>query len=249
MIETKQYNDTFFDEMEASSYRSAREVLPYLHKIFPFKSVIDIGCGTGVWLKVCQDDLAITDFKGIEGPYLKKEKLKVNPDNVQFTDLKQELKLDRKYDLVISMEVGEHLPDSSSANFVKSLANAGDFILFSAALPGQEGTYHINEQFPEYWATKFIDAGFTPVDVLRKYFWNNAGVDWWYRQNMMLYIKKEVLPIFPELQKAAACTDPEFLTRIHPEIFELKTRHIEKINSFPGFLGFKWYQFKSKFLK
>lgn len=249
MIETKQYNDTFFDEMEASSYRSAREVLPYLHELYSFNSVIDIGCGTGVWLKVCKDDLAITDFTGIEGPYLKKEKLKVNPDSVIFADLKQQLSLDRKYDLVISMEVGEHLPDSSADIFVNSLCSAGDFILFSAALPGQEGTYHINEQFPEYWAAKFINAGFVPVDVLRKYFWNNSGVDWWYRQNMMLYVKKEFLPAFPQLQTAAACTDPEFLTRIHPEIFELKTRHIKKINSFPGFLGFKWYQFKSKFLK
>lgn len=249
MIETKQYNDTFFDEMEASSYRSAKEILPYLYKFYSFKSVIDIGCGTGVWLKVCHDDLAIKDFNGIEGPYLKKEKLKVNPDSVRFADLKQELKLVRKYDLVISMEVGEHLPDSSADNYVKSLVNAGDFILFSAALPGQEGTYHINEQFPEYWAGKFCSAGFVPVDILRKYFWNNTNVDWWYRQNMMLYIKKELLENFAEFQTAASCTDADFLTRIHPEIFELKTRHIKKINSFPGFLGFKWYQFKSKFLK
>lgn len=74
MIENKKYDDTFFGEMESSSFQSAKHILPLVFEMVPFKSVVDIGCGTGVWLKVCQDDLGIDDILGVEGPYLKKEK-------------------------------------------------------------------------------------------------------------------------------------------------------------------------------
>jgi len=249
MIENKKYDDTFFDEMESSSYLSAKQIMPLVFGKIPFKSVVDIGCGTGVWLKVCQDDLGIDDILGVEGPYLNKEKTQIPFKYISFADLKEPLLLDRKYDLVLSMEVAEHLPASSADTFVDSLVKAGDFILFSAAIPGQQGTYHINEQYPEYWAAKFEQAGYATVDFIRKTVWKNSDVAWWYRQNILLFIKKERLNEFPELKAIANSTDPEFLTRIHPVIFDLKTKQIDKTSSFLGLLDFKWYEFKTKYLK
>ena len=59
--------------------------------------------------------------------------------------------MNRKFDLVLSLEVAEHLPSECAEAFVESLVNLGPVILFSAAIPYQGGENHVNEQWPEYW--------------------------------------------------------------------------------------------------
>jgi hypothetical protein len=102
---------------------------------------------------------------------------------------------------------------------VESLTRHGDTILFSAAIPGQGGTHHINEQFPEYWAAVFRQKGFSVVDVLRPAIWTNNRVNWWYRQNLLLFMNEAGLEKNGELQRAAAQDGTFPLTRIHPAMF------------------------------
>lgn len=249
MIESKQYSTSFFSEMEENSYRSAKVILPIVNDLLHPKSVIDVGCGTGVWLKVW-DDLNVKDYLGIEGPYLKPEMLKVPVEKVEFKDLKQPFPASRKYDLAMSLEVAEHLPDSVAHQFIKHLTSLSDVVLFSAAIPHQQGTYHINEQYPEYWAKHFQKFGFVPADYLRPLIWNNPDIEYWYKQNCIVYINSEVLDKYPAaLKETANHTEINFLTRIHPFLYELKNRHIKNTKSFFGFLNWKWYMFKTQFLK
>ena len=132
-------------------------------------------------------------FWGIDGEYINKNDLLI-PENKFITfDLKKEINLDKKFDLVVSLEVAEHLPEKCAQSFVKSLTNLGDFILFSAAIPSQGGTNHINEQWPEYWINIFNKFNFKVFDCVRHKIWNNQKVDWWYSQNCFLYVKKEIL--------------------------------------------------------
>ena len=100
--------------------------------------------------------------------------------------------LGRTFDLVQTLEVAEHLDEASADTFVDSLARHGDTILFSAAIPGQGGTHHVNEQWPSYWAEKFARAGYTAYDVIRPRIWADPQVQVWYRQNMLLFARSRV---------------------------------------------------------
>jgi hypothetical protein len=110
---------------------------------------------------------------------------------------------------VVSLEVAEHLPESSADTFIESLVAHGDVILFSAAVPGQGGQHHINEQWPEYWQQKFAKHGFYFHDTIRPLIWNNEKVNWWYRQNIF---------IINRIRDNAA----QALSKVHPELFKIR---------------------------
>ena len=95
-----------------------------------------------------------------------------------------------QYDLAICLEVAEHLRPESADHFVQSLCKYSEVILFSAAYTNQGGTDHFNEQPHTYWAGKFAANNFVAFDLFRPIFWGNSEIEWWYRQNAFLYVKK-----------------------------------------------------------
>ena len=249
MIEYQKYTRAFFSDLEEKSYKSALNVLPYVRELFMTDSVVDVGCGTGAWLKAWSEIFKSDNYLGIEGPYLDKENILIPASKVIFKDLKEPLKLDQRFGLVISLEVAEHLPASSAGIFIESLVSLGDIILFSAAIPGQEGTYHINEQYPEYWAAIFNKYDYIPVDCIRPRIWKDSSVEFYYQQNILVFIKKNIIAEYPDIQFDAAHTNPQLLVRIHPDFFDLKNEHIRRTKTFFGFLNWKWYLFKQKYFK
>jgi len=115
------------------------------------------------------------------------------------------------------LEVAEHLPQSSAKNFVTTLTNLGDIILFSAAIPMQPGTNHINNQFPNYWVNLFSDRGYKCIDCLRDKFWQDPQVEWWYSQNMLLFVNEDFLRSDQRLHVLHHKTDFDRIVRIHPK--------------------------------
>jgi len=180
----KYYNPKFYREL-ASAQESAREILPLVLNAVKPASVIDIGCGTGNWLVMAQE-LGVHDVLGIDGPWVKAQ-LAIPPDKFVEHDLSAPLKLDRRFDLALSLEVAEHLPASAAQIFVQSLCDAADVVLFSAAIPGQGGRRHVNEQWPAYWAELFADFQYECYDFLRPKIWNNPRVTWHYAQNSLIF--------------------------------------------------------------
>ena len=249
MIEAKQYTKNFFSELESNSYLSAKKVLPIVNELFNPTSVIDIGCGTGEWLRVWNEDLKITDFKGVEGEYVNKALVKIEEKKLVIHDLKLPYFEEKKYDLAMSLEVGEHLPSSTSEQFISTLVRLSDVVLFSAAIPNQEGTYHINEQYPEFWAALFQKFGYIPVDCLREKLWNISGIEYWYKQNMIVFINKNALSKYPQLSHHILNTTPDYLFRIHPDFYEVKMKQLKATNNFLGFINWKWVKFKYKYFK
>ena len=71
------------------------------------------------------------------------------------------MKTNERYDLCLSVEVAEHIPESNSDIFIKSLCALSNNIIFTAAKPGQGGKNHVNEQLPEYWINKFRKYGYS----------------------------------------------------------------------------------------
>jgi SAM-dependent methyltransferase len=191
--------------------KSPSVIIPFLLKYIKATSVIDIGCGTGTWLKVFKSQ-GVSETIGIDGFHLDKSVLVIPQEDVKLKDLEKPFELEKKFDLAISLEVAEHLAPSSAQDFVSSITKLSDIILFSAAIPGQGGQNHLNEQWPSYWKHLFETQGFEMIDCIRSNFWNNKEVDWWYRQNMFLVIKKDTPNPFP-------INSSQIIDIVHPEIF------------------------------
>ena len=98
---------------------------------------------------------------------------------IQPLNLQNPFQINRRFDLVMTLEVAEHLPDTAAANFVESLTQLGPVILFSAAVPFQGGTGHVNEKWPDYWANLFSKHAYVPIDCIREKVWNNPDVQIW----------------------------------------------------------------------
>lgn len=181
-------NVRYIHEETVHNFKAAREVVPFLLKVLDSRSVVDVGCGIGTWLKVFAEN-GVQDILGIDGNYVDKNLLKIDKSNFVEYDLEKLFKTDRKFDLAISLEVAEHISFESADVFVKTMCNLSDTILFSAAIPNQGGQNHINEQEPNYWIEKFESQGYQLFDMVRPVFWDNENVDSWYRQNMFLFTK------------------------------------------------------------
>lgn len=146
-------------------------------------------------------------------------RLQIPKENFTVADLKEPIEHSRAYDLAVSLEVGEHLPDSAADTFVHTLTSAAPVVLFSAAIPLQGGTHHVNEQWPDYWAKKFSARGFVPVDAIRRHIWEDKKVSFFYAQNMFLFVKKEALSDYPKLQAEIEAGHGQAFPLVHPFMY------------------------------
>ncbi|MBK8176287.1 MAG: methyltransferase domain-containing protein [Rhodospirillales bacterium] len=159
-MRTINYDHTSYDRQSVGSLRAAEAVLKHVFKFIQPKSVCDVGRGIGTWLHASKQ-LGVETVIGFDGSYVDPAKLLIEREEFQAMDLQaSRLSLPDKTDLVVSLEVGEHLDEGRADTFVEDLAGMSDNILFSAALPYRGGEGHINEQFHSYWISKFQHEGF-----------------------------------------------------------------------------------------
>lgn len=207
------YDERFYEEQSAGSLASARIVLRTLFGTVRPASIVDFGCGAGTWVAAAME-LGVADSLGIDGDHVERDRLRIPADRFRAADLTEPLDLGRSFDLVISLEVAEHLPPRCAEAFVDTLTRHGRLILFAAALPYQGGTGHINENWLEYWLDLFAEKGFEPLDILRRPLWREADVEWWYRQNIVLLRDRAAAEtVFPGVVSEPAHS------LIHPEFF------------------------------
>ncbi|TFV97260.1 methyltransferase domain-containing protein [Algoriphagus kandeliae] len=198
---------------------SPNTILPILFEIFKPKSILDVGCGIGTWLK-SSSNLGVLDILGIDGEYVNRDLLLINEESFRGFDLNFEFNLNRQFDLILCLEVAEHLSESSSNVLINSLVKHSNVILFSAAIPGQGGQNHLNEQWPVYWVEKFSKHGFVFLDIIRPIIWDNPQIDFWYKQNIFLVVK--------ESHELAAKFKSSSLSLVHPELYDAKNQIYEK---------------------
>lgn len=183
------YGTDFHADRDERTRGAARLVLSQLNDWIAPESACDVGCGVGTWLAVGQE-VGINDIQGFEGPWAKTANLVLENDQVSFQNLEEKVTSERKFDLVISLEVAEHLGEARAKSFVGDLCALGDCVLFSAAIPFQGGTGHINEQWQSYWAGHFAEHGYVAFDPLRPMIWQDQDIAFWYRQNMLVYARE-----------------------------------------------------------
>ena len=195
-----QYDENFYRAQKDGSFKSAEGILPVVNKFVHPRNVIDVGCGVGTWLAVWKKIFGV-EVHGIDGDYVDRSQLFIDEKFFHPTNLEKRIILKRRFDLVESLEVAEHLSPERADSFVEDLTKLSDVILFSAAIPAQGGTNHVNEQWQSYWAKKFSRFGYVAIDCVRPEVWKRADVEFWYSQNIFIYAKSSELYRYPELQE------------------------------------------------
>lgn len=217
-MKTVAYSDNFYDEMKVTNLTSARKVVPLVMDFIKPQSVCDIGCGVGLWLKAFMEH-GVKEIKGFDGDWVKSEMLVIPPSSFSAVDISQPLKIDRKYDLTVCLEVAEHLNSNHAEGLINNLTQTSTVILFSAAIPFQGGSHHVNEQWPEYWADLMARAGYVSIDCLRMLIWNNPEVSFFYKQNIFLFVKKDELHNYPKLNNWYHNNPKGVVALVHPHMY------------------------------
>ncbi len=223
------YDANFMDYTAQSSRHSARIIVAHLRKLLPTESILDVGCARGTWLDEWRR-AGITDFFGIDGDYIETTQLQIPPEHFRSQNLAQKFTLGRQFDLVQSLEVAEHLPESAATQFIENLAaHSKGPILFSAAPPGQGGEYHVNEKPYEYWRDKFKSVGFEPYDCIRPLLRTESTVSCWYRYNTILYVNRHMAGDLPEFLRTTRVPADSRILDIAPGWFRLRKRLIRML--------------------
>jgi hypothetical protein len=190
------YGERFFRTANQTAAAAATGLLPHIAAEIRVRSVLDVGCGRGVWLAWWLRHGA-SDVVGVDGPYVDPEQLAISPSAFKALDVSAPFSLGRRFDLVQSLEVAEHLDGSSADTFVANLVGHSNLILFSAAIPGQGGEHHVNEQPWEYWRRKFAAHQFELFDFVRPRVRNDQSIYFCYRFNSFLFAHHAAIATLP----------------------------------------------------
>ena len=186
------YDPTYYAYINRGALRSAAAVLPVVANQFPVTSVVDFGAGQCAWLSAWRR-MGVDDVLGVDGAYVDQSALLIPAAHFATHDLARPVRLGRRFDLVQSLEVAEHLPAQAAETFIDNLVAHGDVVLFSAAAPGQGGEYHVNEQPYDYWRRLFAARGYVATDVVRPEIARDPTVEPWYRYNTFVFVHERKL--------------------------------------------------------
>jgi SAM-dependent methyltransferase len=219
------YSDSFFDYVTRINSYSATRITSLLASTITVRSVLDVGCGPGLWLSAWRERGA-RDLLGIDGAYVDRGRLRISPEEFESRDLGFPFRVDRKFDLVQSLEVAEHLPPSRAESFVADLAAHGGLVLFSAAPPGQGGENHVNERPYEYWRRLFSRLGYEVFDFIRPLVRDDTRVAPWYRYNTLLFADTSRAESLPESVRLTRLAQDASVPDVSPWSYRVRKRLI-----------------------
>lgn len=151
---------------------------------FSVGSLLDVGCGEGHAVSFFRRIGVIAH--GIEG-------LRKNVDRAVTPISLHDLKTGPFYmpvDLVLSVEVAEHIDESFVENYLDTLNN-GRVVVMTHALPGQAGYHHVNCQPQEYWVQKMEIRGYI-LDPMLEYWRKLSSADGhmsYFQKSGLVFIK------------------------------------------------------------
>lgn len=169
----------------------------------------------GTWCKAASD-LGVENILGLDQHVYEQQYMLISDKNYIRFNLKNKLNGYGPFDIAISVEVAEHIDNTYVDSFIRNVCSQSNVVLFSAALPFQGGTGHINEKRCSFWKQKFNKYGYEIIDCIRPHFWDDQNIEIWYRNNCVLFVKNHMYSEF--VTKIPKDMPP--LDIIHPEMLE-----------------------------
>jgi SAM-dependent methyltransferase len=207
-------NDGTSSEVDPEQYTSARAVIPRVLGLTGARSIVDVGCGSGAWIRACRD-LGVPEVVGVDGPHVPPIQRRVATEFVE-RDLAEPLDLARRFNLVMCVDVAEDLPPERAEGLIADITALAPVVLFAAAVPGQDATPHASEWWPEGWAALFEAEGWTCRDAIRPWIRTNDQVGWRYRQTLFLAVapgSDAAYQSLPRLDPTPVDTPVDYLRR------------------------------------
>lgn len=171
------YTAGWRDAVRAGAQSSASVLAPLLVERFGPRSMVDVGAGEG-WFANEFAALGLETTK-VDGPWV--------PDAVQIDFESLPYPVLTTFDMVLCLEVAEHVSPEHADDLVAWLVSLAPLVVFSAAIPGQGGIGHVNEQPPTYWADLFAQHDYRGSGALRWALWDDPDVEPWYAQNLLVF--------------------------------------------------------------
>jgi cyclopropane fatty-acyl-phospholipid synthase-like methyltransferase len=113
------YDQKFYELQKEPSITGAQCVIPLILQLINPKSVIDVGCGIGTWLRVVKDMAPDIQVLGLDGEY-NADRLLIDAHEFIGCDLEKQFPpFSSEFDLAMSLEVAEHLSPERASSFVK----------------------------------------------------------------------------------------------------------------------------------
>lgn len=151
------YDAAFFKEWgpENSDYvRSAQIITDEIDRQFHPGRIADLGCGGGVFSHLfASRGVDVLSIDGVLPPPDQSF-----PARIHKQDLTEPFEnIWGAFDLVLCLEVAEHIPEPLCGVFLDNLIRFSGTILLSAARPKQGGLHHVNEQPKRYWVRRLAE--------------------------------------------------------------------------------------------
>ena len=171
------YTEQWRTQVRPGARSSAAVLAPMLAGRYHPGSAVDVGSGEG-WLRA-ELETAGVSTSGVDGPWVD-GCVAVDFDRPPYPHL-------GRFDLAVCLEVAEHVAPAAAEPFVAWLVSLAPIVVFSAAVPGQGGEGHVNEQPPAYWRDLFAGHRLGGSGALRWGIWDDARIAPWYRQNLLVF--------------------------------------------------------------
>jgi 2-polyprenyl-3-methyl-5-hydroxy-6-metoxy-1,4-benzoquinol methylase len=188
------YSQEFYNSVSSRAVQSARITAGAIAGAIEPVSVVDIGSGQGVWLHTISEFVPTVkravalDIQSHKSPFF--DALLKSSIDFKFVEANFENSStlpDEQFDMAICLEVLEHLTPDTAVEVARDIGKKCSCLIFSAAILGQGGTGHINEQKFSYWMQLMRDQGFIALDIFRPALRKADDVPSYYKQNMMFF--------------------------------------------------------------
>jgi 2-polyprenyl-3-methyl-5-hydroxy-6-metoxy-1,4-benzoquinol methylase len=155
--------------------------------IYEPKSIADIGCGNGRYCSVFKAFgwKLVDGYEGTKGI----SDLGVY-SNITEIDLTKQLDAPRKYDLVICLEVAEHIPRKYEQVFIDNLCKfiKKDLVISWARKGQPSASGHFNTRNKDYVILKFNEKGLNVDREKTEFLERHSSFDWFKNNIIAFYV-------------------------------------------------------------